>query len=122
MANESCPVCGAPPSVTSLGAFGWLACCSACYDEDPEAPSWTHMQGIGETHERAVESWLVTAREFCAIDEIPPLRISYALNFMWRDLAIQIIDESERQESWVDEWALEGGRITEHRYGPEQSC
>jgi hypothetical protein len=75
---QTCPICSAPGSVRSLGAFGWVAHCSACYEGDPESDRWRRIQGHGETLEDAVSAWLEDARELCAVDEIPPLRCAFA--------------------------------------------
>lgn len=71
---QRCPICHAPGEVRSLGAFGYAAHCSECYEGDEEADHWRHLQGHGETVEDAVDKWLEDARELCAVDEIPPLR------------------------------------------------
>lgn len=78
MTNERCPLCGAVGEVIGLGAFGYAAHCSDCYDAD-DGPRWRQMQGQDADPEVAVEKWLEQAREFCALEAPPPLRIRYQL-------------------------------------------
>lgn len=72
-ANETCPICGGQGTVRALGAFGYVAHCSDCYEADEESAQWRRIQGHGDSHEQAVDKWLEDARELCSVDEIPTL-------------------------------------------------
>lgn len=98
--QERCPICGASGKVTSVGAFGWVATCSDCFDGDPEAPEWRHIRGLGESQEQATDKWLEDARETAAVEEIPTLTSSYRPNTLFRDIERQVALESERQRRW----------------------
>lgn len=100
----NCPICGAPPEVVSQGAYGYIAHCSECYEGDPEAERWRRVQGHhGSSAEAALERWLKNARDEAECD-LHPLRAPYALNHLFRDLSVQVLDEAERQSGWVETW------------------
>lgn len=97
----NCPICGGAPEVVSQGAYGYIAHCAECYEGDPEAESWRWLQGFGDTPEEATERWLERARDE-ANSETHHLEPSpYTLNYLFRDLSVQVLDESERQSEWV---------------------
>lgn len=102
LTEELCPICGAPGDVRSLGAFGFAAHCSSCYEGDPEAGAWRRLQGHGESAEDAVAAWLEDARELCSVDEIPtlpcPCRPSTPSSAMFLDLEIQVRCEAALQQ------------------------
>lgn len=70
----NCPICGAPGKVVSVGAFGWRALCSECYEPDAEAPTWRHLDGMGDSPEQALEEWSQNAREYATTEDIPSMR------------------------------------------------
>lgn len=111
----NCPICGAPPEVVSQGAYGYIAHCSECYEGDPEAERWRRVQGhSGRSAEQALERWLKNARDEAECD-LHPLRAPYALNYLFRDLSVQVLDEAERQREWVENWcfATVDGQLSE---------
>lgn len=105
LTEARCPLCGASGEVRSLGAFGWVAHCSDCYDEDPEASREYHLQGHADRADVALELWLEAARECAAIDEIPALVCRHRpVTLVILDVLEQALTEFARQKR--DGWHL----------------
>lgn len=104
--SDRCPICGANPVIVNAEVFGYVAHCGQCYDGDPESPSWRLLSGRGMTPEDAVSEWLDSAREYAAVGDVPALMAPVALNRMWLDLSIQVVDECERQSGWLTRFDL----------------
>lgn len=97
----TCPLCGAAGKVVSVGAFGFRALCSECYEGDEEAPSWRLLDGMGDTAEQAKEAWLDAAREYAATEEIPRLPCQYRPRAsVVSEVLEQARAEFERQRGW----------------------
>lgn len=99
--EERCPLCGAAGVVVEMACGAHIAHCGDCYEGDPEAPDWRHLQGIAQDEDEAVSRWLERAREYAAVDEIPPLIIPFHPTEVITDLALRIAQEAERQRGWV---------------------
>lgn len=108
--TATCPLCAFPGTTSSVGAFGYHAHCSECYDPDPEAPFWTQLSGNADTAELALEHWLEAAREYAAISDIPGLRCPSVPEDLFADLSAQVSVERARTRGWITDSA--GG------YGP----
>lgn len=107
----NCPICGSPPVVVSQGAYGYLAHCSGCYEGDPEAADWRRMHGHGHDPEEALDWWFERASdEACSDLHLFPAPVR--INYLMRDLQIQVMDESERMSTWKKKlqfkWSLSG--------------
>jgi hypothetical protein len=102
---ERCPICGGAPEVVSQGAYGYIAHCSECYEGDPEAERWRRLQGHADTAEKAIEAWRHNALDEASCD-LHPHRPAIALNYLFRDLSVQVLEEAERQEGWVERCLL----------------
>src|SRR5690606_31832277 len=79
------------------------------YDADPEAPAWAHLTGKDDDPDAALEDWLDNAREYAAVDEIPPVPCRYTVErvsqpvevvLLLPELAAQELAERERQRGW----------------------
>jgi hypothetical protein len=95
-----CPLCSSPVEVRSLGAFGFEAHCSECFDGDLDAPDWAHLRGIGETREQAIGAWLEDAQSYAANDELPRMPIRYRLTMAGAVSSMQRA-ELKRQRGWT---------------------
>ena len=98
--EERCPLCGAA-GVVDDGHGVYRAHCGDCYEGDPEADSWRHLQGMAFSAERATDLWLDRAREHAANDTIPALPISYTPTAVISAIAFQVAQETERQRGWA---------------------
>ena len=114
--EERCPLCGAA-GVVDDGHGVYRAHCGDCYEGDPEAEQWRHLQGMAFSATAATDLWLDRAREHAANDTIPPLPISYTPVGTLSALAFQVAQESERQRGWVHYKRAGGPAI----YGPVAS-
>lgn len=122
--EERCPICGARGEVREMAYNAFVARCSDCYEGDPEAEAWRHLQGIATDPDEAIARWLERAREYAAVCEVPPLVISYEPRSTIAALAWQIAQESARQRGWFRRCAGTGNapetcpRGGELLYGP----
>lgn len=127
----TCPICGAACKVVSVGAFGYRALCGECYEGDPEAPLYRHLDGMGGTREEATEEWLRNAREYAANEDIPslpcPSRPRASGKTVVQEVVEQAREEFERQQR--DGWHLievtfqtEDGELDAYYLDTEGAC